>query len=82
MTFAWEVTTEDVQNVLAVHGMSDDAEALFELHFVANTENVARVEKAVLHYSDFDDQGSSAVDEIETILLEAAVVTEKRFSAP
>ena len=82
MNFAWEVTIEDEQDVLTEHGMSDDAEALLDLYFEAKPENVARVERAVLHYSDFDDQGSSALDEIETILLEATVVTEKRFSAP
>jgi len=82
MNFAWEVTIEDVQNVLTEHGMSDDAEALLDLYFGAKPENDARVEKAVLRYSDFDDQVASALDEIEAILLEATVISQKRLSAP
>lgn len=82
MNIAWEIVVEDIQNVLARHGIKESAEAIFQQEFVATPDNLARVEAAVLHYVDFDDQVAAALEEIETILLEAGVITKKRLSSP
>ena len=77
MSFAWELTDIDVAIVLARHDLDRRAVEVFEEHFVSNPDNTARVEQAALAYLDMDDQTESALDEIETILIEAGVFAAK-----
>ena len=70
-TNAWQVTEEDIAQVLASHAYVDDANDI--LNEVIMPE-VDRVIAAALHYTDFNDQVDSALDEIETILIEADVL--------
>ena len=77
MSFAWEVTEEDVEIVLARNDLDRSAVEVFEEHFVSNPDNIARVERAALAYLDFDEQAGGALDEIESILIEAGVITAK-----
>lgn len=80
---AWEVTDEDIATVLESHGSSLDADAIHQQSFIGNEPNIARVVKAALAYTEFDDQVTSALDEIEDILFEQGVLnSEKVFSAP
>ena len=78
MSFAWEMTEEDVALVLARHDLDRSAVEVFDEHFVSNPDNTARVERAALAYLDFDEQADSALDEIEAILVEAGVIAAKR----
>ena len=80
---AWEVTDEDIATVLESHGSSFDADEIYKQSFIGNEPNVARVVKAALAYTEFDDQMASALDEIEDILIEQGVLSsEKLFAAP
>ena len=81
MSLAWEVTADDVVLVFQQHGIRADAEDILEKHF---DETVcSRIEEAVLRYTDFDDQCSSALDEIETVLIELEVIKgPKCYVAP
>jgi hypothetical protein len=81
MSLAFEVTAEDVDNVLKQHGVTLDEDAK-DLLLCDNEE---RLEQAALAYNNMDDQTSSALDEIENILIEDEVLpvdAAKKFSAP
>ena len=81
MSNAWEVTTDDIEQVLDAHGIKDcSIDEIFEEMVGSDFD---RVEKAVLYYTDFDDQVNSALDEIEDILIENGRIpagTQKKFS--
>lgn len=81
MSFAWEVTPDDVQTVLDAHGVTcEDAEELFD-EFICGSSDT--IEAAVLAYTDFDDQCAVALSEIEDILIEEARVRlPKKWKAP
>jgi hypothetical protein len=84
MSFAWEVTDDDIESVLSRHGRapSEDSPAFSALSVAVRDES-GRVETAALRYTDMDDQTASACDEIENILLATNHLTgPKRFSAP
>lgn len=68
MSMAWEVTADDVELVLEAHNVkfTDD---IFELVDDYEVENV------VLEYTDFDDQVSAALCEIEDQLITAKIIT-------
>lgn len=76
MSVAWEVTAEDVTQVLEAHGVKFTDE-IFEL--VCEDD----VEAAVLSYVNFDNQVTAALCEIEDQLIAAEVISEpKKFNAP
>jgi hypothetical protein len=80
MSFAWEVTDDDIAVVLKRHGVCDPGTADRARELCRDVE-ADRIEKAVLAYNDFDEQVSSALDEIENILFEEGIVaTPKRFA--
>lgn len=82
MTTAWEVTQDDVAIVLVAHGLTADQTILDRCEELM-MEHADRIEKAALHYNDMDDQTTSALDEIENVLIEEGVITvPKRFAAP
>ncbi len=81
MSNAWETTDDDIRTVLAKHGKNNDA--TLDVSSSIIVEEGARIEKAALRYTDTDDQTSSALDEIETILIENEILTNpKQFAAP
>ena len=75
---AWETTPDDVRTVLAAHdvGLPDDrVEELFA------SLDCGAIEKAVLCYTDFDDQIRAMHNDIEDYLLECGVISgPKKFS--
>ncbi len=78
MSMAWEVTVEDIGQVLEAHGSERDPDEVLEAFSEGD-----RVERAVLRYTKFDDQVASALDEIEDILIEDGVISGgKVFSPP
>lgn len=82
MSYAWEVTDEDIAVVLKRHSVYDSKTADRARDLCQDVE-ADRIEKAALAYNDFEDQVSSALDEIEDILIEEGIVTtQKRFAAP
>jgi hypothetical protein len=88
MSLAWEVTTEDVYQVLRAHEIHEpDGSPLnpdgLLLRNAMGRVRAADVEEAILRYTDFDDQVSAALDEIEDHLIEAGVIpAAKAFRAP
>jgi hypothetical protein len=82
MNTAFEITPDDVATVLARHHRITDYEDPF-IEECFETLDPDRVEKAALAYNDFDDQTNSALDEIETILMEENILSgPKLFHAP
>ncbi len=77
MSLAWEVTDEDIIAVLAAHGIHDSDQ-------VAEAEDILdadAVEEAVLSYTDFDDQVSASLTEIEDQLFEHGLLSgERKFA--
>lgn len=83
MSNAWEVTPEDIGAILKAHDKerNEDSEELFREFFWS--QNAHQVEKAVLAYTDFDDQCAAASCEIENILMEEGRVQgPKKFNGP
>lgn len=82
MSFAWEVSDEDIAIVLKSHGV-DDPQTADRAGDLCQHVEADRIENAALAYNDMDEQASSALDEIENILIEAGIVTTpKQFAAP
>jgi hypothetical protein len=89
---AWEVTPEDVANVIAQHGVVEcveikpagipaEAERIFDDNL--DSSDFDRIKEAVLAYTDFGDQVNAAVSELEDILMECELLSgEKKFEAP
>ena len=76
MSKAWNVTVDDVEEILEAHDSSSDADDVFD-NF---TEDLRlRVEKAVAWYSEYPDQVAAAKDEIEDILIEQKVLEKPKF---
>jgi hypothetical protein len=76
MSMAWEVTEEDITQVLVAHNVTFTDEV---------SEQVCEddVEAAVLSYVDFDNQVTAALCEIEDQLIAAGVIKgEKKFNPP
>lgn len=79
MSNAWEVTVDDVKLILDAHGSSADPQDVFD-NIVALEDD--RIEDAVLYHTDFDDQVSEALSEIENVLIENGLVEGKKYDAP
>ncbi len=76
---AWEVTADDINLVLQKH---DQPQALDVAESIL-VEESDRIEKAALWYDSDEDQAASALDEIETILIENDILKgPKLFAAP
>lgn len=78
MSNAWEVKLEDIETVLEAHGSDANPQDVFD-----DFDDVLRVEKAILWYTNFDQQCAAADDEIEDILIEKGIIGRpKLFSMP
>ena len=76
--YAWEVTREDVDTVLEAHG-----EGLISQHIWDNwkQEWTDRVIRAVLYYTDFEEQCDECLSQIEDILIEEGTLKgPKKFT--
>jgi hypothetical protein len=79
MSLAWEVTDEDVYNVLAPYlslkqNKKKISGQVLEIAIDVVAEQAERVEKAVLCYTDFDDQVEAMNEEIKQILIENDII--------
>lgn len=70
MSMAWEVTPDDVQQVLDKHGINRQAEEVYE--FV----DPNKVEDAALNGDDMDEQVQYALQNIEEQLMENGVIPQ------
>ncbi len=68
MSMAWEVTDDDIANVLRQHGQLTD-ENLQQASDLVDHES-DRVEKAALNYLEMEEQTDASYSEIEDILIE------------
>lgn len=76
MSMAWEVTNDDIEQVLDKHGVPFTEE-------IADLVDADEVENAVLSYVNFDNQVQAALCEIEDQLLKQEVIKgEKKFDPP
>jgi len=83
MSNAWEVTNDDIEHVLSEHGKSQEEINEMLMGVVIDAMDYSRVEKAILHYTDMDDQIQCSYSEIEDILMEDKVIDgEKLFHCP
>ena len=83
MTNAWEVTNEDIEHVLSEHAKTPIEIASLLTHDVIDVMDYDRVEKAILHYTDMDNQIQCSHSEIEDILIENDVLDgPKLFHCP
>lgn len=81
MSTAWEVTTDDVANVLRAHGaaVSDG-----RLEQIVDELDHDEIGKGVLYYTDMDEQTQSAYSDIEDHLMRTGAIPQgsKQFVAP
>ena len=86
MSNAWETTTEDILNIIKRKDISisenqnwstDLDEAAEEIEFELNSEDHARIEKAVLYGNDLESQTEYAYDELEKILIEKEIIEKE-----
>lgn len=76
MSMAWEVTPDDVKQVLDAHGVKFTDE-IYDLVYADE------VEDTLLNYTDFDNQVAVALSVIEDQLIKAEVISEvKKFPLP
>ena len=78
MSIAFEITNEDIQNVLTRHESSlnvDDNEDLFD----AVMAESARIEAAALHGDDIEAQTEYAYSAIEDILMETGYLSGRKL---
>ncbi len=79
MSNAWEITELDVEGVLNEHKIAVSDEKLSELHNEVCI-HADDIEKAILYYTDFDDQCDCCQCKIEDILIASRFITgHKRF---
>lgn len=77
MSAAWEVTVDDVADVLRQHGVSE-----MEAERIHGAYDWYEVEDAVLSYTDMDEQVEVALSVIEDVLISAGVLKPpKRYVA-
>lgn len=80
MSLAWEITEDDVANVLDAHGVDYDEDTL---ETVLDELDHDAIEKGLLCYTDMDDQTASVLDDIENHLIEKNLISgEKQFNPP
>ena len=72
---AWQVSDEDIRAVLSRHGIADAATVACAAELIE--AEAARIEQAALFYCNLDLQARSAMDEIEQVLFESGVVSQR-----
>ncbi|MBT7350060.1 hypothetical protein HN803_04685 [candidate division WWE3 bacterium] len=83
MSNAWEVTNFDIEHVLSEHGKTQEEIDAMLTGVVIDAMDYTRVEKAILYYTDMDDQIQCSHSEIEDIFMEAKVLDgSKLFHCP
>ena len=75
MSFAWEITDEDIAAVLNRHRVVDVETVARAAELIGQSRD--RVERAALRYCDMGAQARSAMDEMEMVLFEAGIVTSR-----
>ncbi len=76
MSMAWEVTSDDIEQVLDAHGVKFTEE-------ISDLVDGDEVEDAILHYCNFENQCDVAISVIEDQLIEAGVISApKKFPMP
>lgn len=77
MSYAFEITPEDVLEVLALHGAADSPDDdLVEDAYVAVIDLGDRITEAVLEYGDGNLRRVAALQEIEAILIEDGLLDD------
>ena len=72
MSFAFQITRDDVANVLATAGQPQLQETAEEV--LLTSDNAARIEKAALRADELDEQTGYAYEEMRDILEENRVL--------
>ncbi len=72
MSFAFEVTTDDILIVLNRNGKAVTAQE--ELDAIHSSLDFNRIEKDILYYDDLDEQTDAAYKSIEAQLKESGVL--------
>lgn len=76
MSMAWEITSDDIKQVLEPHGVEFT-------YLISDMVDDTEVEEAVLNYCNFDNQVAASLCNIEDQLIEAGVITgSKMFNGP
>jgi hypothetical protein len=76
MSNAWEITSDDIKQVLEPQGVKFT-------DLISDMVDDAEVEEAVLSYCNFDNQVDASLCNIEDQLIEAGVITgPKMFDGP
>lgn len=76
----WEVAEEDVALVLESHGIFVNDEELSDIHSSLNTDSIV---DNLMCYTDFDEQTSSMLEDIEIELMEDGIIpttNEKKYT--
>jgi len=77
---AWEVTVEDINVVLAFHGVMMPEKQVCELLDELDADAIIN---GLLYYDDFGDQAMSAFSDIEDQLIDLGVIdSDKLFANP
>ena len=82
MSDAWEVSFQDVANILHGHGIKKSATKIASIVSCLDTDEI---EDVVLDYTDMDDQTNASYSEIEDRLMEMGEIpkeNEKKFFRP
>ena len=74
MSYAWEVTLEDINTVLERYDITSKTILNKALKKIISQTN--RIEKAILYYTYFEEQCSAALSEIEDILIEENIIPD------
>jgi len=75
MSTAFEITSEDVRNVMKLNGYSVDEAAAEKIFQDVIAPEDGRIEKAALYGNEMEEQTKYAYQEIAKILREAGVLT-------
>ncbi len=82
MSFAYEVTPDEVYEVLEAHGVAQSAEDdIVDDGYATVAELEDRITEAVLEYADAGNRRAIALQEIEAILIEDGLLDEPRLAA-
>jgi len=68
MSLAWETTPEDVDIVINAHGVKKTIQEVEKIHELYIAPRATSIERAILHYNDFDDQMDESLRFIEELL--------------
>jgi len=78
MSYAFQVTADDVELVMNAHSQgvsAEEAEEIFDQHIAPQAE---RIEKAALYGNEMEEQTEYAHKEIAAILVEEGVLTKPK----